>query len=100
MLYIDGATVVSNDFVQGETRRTGVINLTPGFHTIDIEYYQGTGAAAMSAWWDPTGNNNFVIIPSSVLFTAGNDVTMAGTGTLTLNGNNSYAGNTTITAGA
>ena len=39
--YIDGKLVVNNDFFQGETFRTGLVNLTPGPHAIDIEYLPG-----------------------------------------------------------
>jgi autotransporter-associated beta strand protein len=100
MLYIDGSTVVSNDAFQPEARKTGVANLTPGFHAIDIEFYNGQGGAAMSAYWDPTGNNNFVVIPSTSLFSgSSNSVTKAGTGTLTLAGNNTYVGPTYILGG-
>ena len=47
MLYIDGNAVVSNNNFQGATQATGLVDLTPGLHTIDIEYYQGTGGATM-----------------------------------------------------
>ena len=65
MLYIDGNAVVNNNNFQGATQATGLADLTPGLHTIDVEYYQGGGGATMDVQWDPTGGTNFVDIPNS-----------------------------------
>ncbi len=67
-LYIDGSLVVNNNNFQGVTYVQNTVNLTPGLHNIDIEYYQGGGGAAMFAQWDPTGGSNFVDIPPSAFF--------------------------------
>ena len=101
MLYIDGNAVVNNNNFQGATQATGLVDLTPGLHTIDVEYYQGGGGATMDAQWDPTGGTNFVDIPNSAFSSiqAVNGVTMTGTGTLTLSNTNTYSGSTTIDAG-
>ena len=101
MLYIDGNAVVNNNNFQGATQATGIADLTPGLHTIDVEYYQGGGGATMDVQWDPTGGTNFVDIPNSAFSSiqAVNGVTMTGTGTLTLSHINSYSGSTTIDAG-
>jgi fibronectin-binding autotransporter adhesin len=101
MLYIDGNAVVDNNNLQAATQATGLVSLTPGLHTIDVEYYQAGGAAVMDAQWDPTGGDNFVDIPNSAFSTveAVNGLTMTGAGTLTLTQTNSYLGSTTIDAG-
>ena len=101
MLYIDGAAVVANNNYQGPAQATGLVNLTPGLHTIDIEYYNGGGGASMDAQWDPTGGTNFVDIPNSafVSIQAANGLTKIGTGALTLSNTNTYVGKTTINAG-
>ena len=101
MLYIDGNAVVDNNNFQGPTQATGIANLTPGLHTIDVEYYQAGGGATMDVQWDPTGGNNFVDIPNSAFPTveAVNGLTMTGDGTLTLTTSNSYLGSTTIDSG-
>ncbi len=101
MLYIDGNAVVFNDYNQGVTGRTGLANLTPGVHTIDVEYYQGDGGASLDVQWDPTGGTSFVDIPNSAFSSIQvvNGVTMTGRGTLTLSHTNSYSGSTTINAG-
>ena len=66
MLYIDGNAVVYNNNFQAATQATGLANLTPGLHTIDVEYYQGGGGCRRwTLQWDPTGGNNFVDIPNS-----------------------------------
>ena len=84
MLYIDGNAVVNNNNFQGATQATGIVDLTPGEHTIDVEYYQGGGGATMDLQWDPTGGTNFVDIPNSAFsYTlAVNGLTMTGAGTL------------------
>ncbi len=99
MLYIDGNAVVNNNNFQGATQATGLVHLTPGLHTIDVEYYQGGGAATMDLQWDPTGGTNFVDIPNSAFSSiqAVNTLSMTGTGTLTLSSTNSYVGSTTVT---
>ncbi len=101
MLYIDGNAVVNNNNLQAATQATGLVDLTPGLHTIDVEYYQGGGAAVMDAQWDPTGGNNFVDIPNSAFssIVPANGLIKTGTGTLTLSRANSYVGATTIDAG-
>ena len=101
MLYIDGNAVVDNNNFQGATQATGLVDLTPGLHAIDVEYYQGGGAATLDVQWDPTGGTNFVDIPNSAFSTieAVNDLEMTGSGTLTLLTTNTYLGSTTIDAG-
>ena len=99
MLYIDGNAVVNNNNFQGATQATGLADLTPGLHTIDVEYYQGGGGATLDVQWDPTGGTNFVDIPNSAFFTPVNGVIKTGTGTLTLSKTNTYSGSTTIDAG-
>ena len=76
-------------------------SLTPGLHTIDIEYYQGGGGASMDAQWDPTGGTDFVDIPNSALSSTAfvNGLTKTGSGTLTLSNTNTYLGETTIDGG-
>src|SRR5262249_1680866 len=57
VVYIDNMTtpVVNNNFYQGTTTRQATVNLTPGVHTIDIEWYNGGGGGTMYFNWDPTG---------------------------------------------
>ncbi len=84
MLYIDGNAVVNNNNFQAPNQATGMANLTPGLHTIDVEYYQGGGGATMDVQWDPTGGTNFVDIPNSAFGEPVNSLIKTGTGTTTL----------------
>ena len=99
MLYIDGNAVVNNNNFQAATQATGMANLTPGMHTIDVEYYQGGGGATMDVQWDPTGGTNFVDIPNSAFLEPINSLMKTGTGTLTLTKIDTYVGSTTVNAG-
>ncbi|HEX4000413.1 MAG TPA: PA14 domain-containing protein, partial [Pirellulales bacterium] len=49
MLFIDGSTVVSNNNFQGNTQKTGTLQLTAGLHNIEIAYYEGGGGYMVSA---------------------------------------------------
>ncbi len=99
MLYIDGNAVVDNDNFQAATQATGLVDLTPGLHAIDAEYYQGGGAATLDVRWDPTGGTNFVDIPNSAFGEPVNNVIKTGAGTLTLSNTDTYFGSTTVELG-
>jgi autotransporter-associated beta strand protein len=99
MLYIDGNAVVTNNNFQGATQATGIDYLTPGPHSIDVEYYQGGGGATMDVQWDPTGGTNFVDIPNAAFVNYDNALVKIGDGTLTLTNTNTYVGSTTVDAG-
>ena len=99
MLYIDGNAVVNNNNVQAATEATGIANLTPGLHTIDVEYYQGVGTASMDLQWDPAGGSNFVDIPNSAFLEYENALIKMGAGTLTLSNTDTYIGSTTVESG-
>lgn len=47
-LFINGVKVVSNDFNQPMTERSGTINLIPGVHNIKVTYRQGTGGFGLN----------------------------------------------------
>jgi autotransporter-associated beta strand protein len=49
MLFIDGQTVVNNNFFQGVATRSGSINLAAGQHSIVIGFYQGGGGYGLYA---------------------------------------------------
>jgi autotransporter-associated beta strand protein len=99
MLYIDGNAVVNNNNFQPPTQATDLVNLTPGLHTIDVEYFQGGGGATMDVQWDPTGGSNFVDIPNSAFGGPVDYLIKTGTGTLTLSNTQTYLGSTTVDSG-
>jgi autotransporter-associated beta strand protein len=91
MLFIDGQPVVSSNFFQGGTTRTGNTPnfTTAGQHDIMVVFYEGTGGAGIQVGYKPAGGVN-QIIPASVL--------TAGVASLSIGNNISIAGNSTINA--
>src|SRR5438874_3222053 len=57
MIFIDGQQVVDNNFFQGETERSGLIDLSAGFHDITLLFYEGGGNAGFTASWVPVGGS-------------------------------------------
>ena len=103
VVYIDGALVVNNDSFQGAPGNApfGSFNFTTtGLHNIEVDYMQDIGGGSEVLSWDPTGGTNFVVVPSSALSVQVNNLTKIGAGTLTLAGNNTYSGATSILQGA
>jgi autotransporter-associated beta strand protein len=77
VLFIDGQLVVNNNKNQGMTNRSGTINLSAGFHTISVGFYEGgSGAGVQASYSGADTGNTRVIIPPSVLY---NDVATPGT---------------------
>ena len=99
MLYVDGQAVVSNNNLQGSNQATGIANLTPGLHIIDVEYDQAVSSGSMDVQWDPTGGSHFVDIPNSAFVEYENALLKMGTGTLTLSNADTYLGSTAVTSG-
>ena len=67
VIFIDGNKVVDNNFYQGMTTRSGSITLSPGFHDIDIGFYEGGGGNGLVVNWAGPGFGN-TLLPNSVLF--------------------------------
>ncbi len=40
-LIINGKTVIDNDGIHPPTKKTGSVKLTKGFHTVEVQYFQG-----------------------------------------------------------
>jgi hypothetical protein len=67
-LFIDGAEVVNNDNgVQVENQEPGTVNLSAGFHDIEILYFQGPGVATLDVKYHAY-DQPFKNIPFSVLY--------------------------------
>lgn len=47
-IYIDGTEVVNNDGLHAVVEASGIISLTPGFHTIEVLFYENTGGQFLS----------------------------------------------------
>lgn len=65
ILYVDDKVVVNNDGLHSILAKKGVAALAKGFHKIRIEYFNKTGAAALSLRVAPLGSS---LGPVSALF--------------------------------
>ncbi|MEI6235469.1 MAG: C25 family cysteine peptidase [Planctomycetota bacterium] len=100
MVFIDGATVVNNNFFQGVTLRTGSVSLTAGFHDIVIAYYQGGGGYGMQAEYLPgaTAPTQGQFLPNNILFSGDLTVpSLTGSGTLDVTITNANIGSDNTT---
>ncbi|MCO6451536.1 MAG: glycosyltransferase family 39 protein [Caldilineales bacterium] len=67
LVYVDGQLVVDNSGSHGSEYREGVIELTEGFHDIEVLYNELGGSREMQLWWQPpTGGKS--IIPGAYLY--------------------------------
>ncbi len=83
MLFVDGNTVVNNNFFQGQATRSGSANLTAGAHDITIAFYQGGGGFGVQAGFGTaTGSpfSNTLLSPQTIqpTITYGNNVNVTG----------------------
>ncbi|MBC8447256.1 MAG: glycosyltransferase family 39 protein [Chloroflexi bacterium] len=67
LVTVDGQLVVDNGGEHGSEYREGSIQLTEGFHDIEVRYFQMGGSRDMQLWWSPPGGGQ-EIIPSQYLF--------------------------------
>jgi len=65
VLFIDGVQLVSAP--EANKLEEGEIDLTPGFHSIDLRYANRTGYAHINIYWAPPDSDR-EIIPQEVLF--------------------------------
>jgi hypothetical protein len=63
-LYIDGTVVVNNDGLHSLEAKTGAIALAEGAHSIVIEWFNKTGAAALGLRYKTTGAEFRPVPPS------------------------------------
>ena len=100
--------IVANNAAQGVTTKSSApILLAAGVYAIRIADNNGTGGLASIASWQETpgpGSNTAgfapVTIPASAFtFAPALSVVMNGTGKVTLNGNDTYTGTTTVNSG-
>jgi PKD repeat protein len=54
-LFIDGNLVVNNDGLHGNQERSGTVSLAPGLHTIEVTFFEKTGAAALTVSYQGPG---------------------------------------------
>ena len=66
-LYIDGKLVVRNDGTHGMTEKSGSIELSSGFHDIEVWFFERGGKAGIVMSWAPPGADKEVV-PETVLY--------------------------------
>ncbi|HEY65035.1 MAG TPA: hypothetical protein G4O02_10740 [Caldilineae bacterium] len=66
-VYIDGQLVVDNGGHHGAQYREGRIELSQGFHDIEVRYFQDGGSREMQLWWMPPGGTK-ELVPPEYLF--------------------------------
>ena len=97
MLFIDGNTVVDNNFFQGVTARSGSVSLSAGQHSIVIAFYQGGGGYGLYADVQLPGDPTSQRIPNSLLSAVSVNefqvASLAGGGSVLLSNNNITIGN-------
>ncbi len=67
LVYINGQLVVDNSGSHGAEYREGVIDLTAGFHDVEVRYNELGGSREMQLWWQPPGQGR-AVIDSKFLF--------------------------------
>ncbi|MCX7853289.1 MAG: PA14 domain-containing protein [Caldilineales bacterium] len=67
LVYINGRLVVDNGGQHGSQYREGTIELSEGFHDIEVFYNELGGSRDMQLWWQPPGGVR-TIIPSAYLY--------------------------------
>lgn len=50
-LYVDGVLVLADWNIHPATQSFGDIYLSPGNHTVRVEYFEAEGLASLSVWW-------------------------------------------------
>jgi len=68
-LFIDGIEVVNNDGSHGAQTRQGNINLTDGYHTIEVLFFQGGGPFSLNVQYQGPGINK-QNLPFSILLSS------------------------------
>ncbi|MCK4937527.1 MAG: tandem-95 repeat protein [Methanosarcinales archaeon] len=68
-LFIDGELVVDNGGDHPPREVSGEIDLTKGYHSIHVKYFNSYGGQAkIELYWKPPGESEYKIVPSDVLF--------------------------------
>lgn len=71
-LYVDGKLVVNNDGTHPPRSRSGHIDLQPGTHTVEVQYFQGPRYhVALQLFWTPPGGKREIFGKSGGLRTPG-----------------------------
>ena len=67
LLYVDGRLVVDNGGPHGARYVEGSINLTAGYHDVELRYFQDGGSRALDLWWTLPDGRKELIPPTNLL---------------------------------
>ncbi len=68
-LYVNGSLLIDNDGTHGEQEKTGEVTLSPGYHLLVVDYFEGTQNQALEVQWS-TPTTSKTSIPDSRLYPA------------------------------
>jgi hypothetical protein len=67
-LWIDNQKLIDNWEVHGATLDKGEVRLTPGYHSVRIEYYQGSGDMVMKFHWRRPADHQKKVVAARYLY--------------------------------
>jgi hypothetical protein len=68
LLSINGQRVIDNDGIHGSRERTATVNLSSGFHSIRVDYFQLLWGSALNLQWSGPGISRRKLSGPGVLF--------------------------------
>jgi Domain of Unknown Function (DUF1080)/PA14 domain/Carbohydrate binding module (family 35) len=66
---IDNTVVINNDGLHGPTPVEGTVQLSAGYHALNIEQFERAGGQQLTLEWRPPGASAYAVVPNSVLST-------------------------------
>ena len=66
-LKVGNQTIITHDGLHGPTEKSGSIQLTPGYHPIEVEYFERTSGQFLEVYYSSTAISK-TVIPASVLY--------------------------------
>jgi hypothetical protein len=91
-LKIDDATVINHDGLHAATEKDGTVNLTTGYHSLKIDYFERDANQRLTLQWKTPGSSSFVLVPQSVLSTDAGVVRVTAPGKKECEGSSDTAG--------
>lgn len=67
-LYINGKKILENHGLKSGGWATGTINLEPGYHNIQVRYYESINFSKVELWWLKPGDKEISVVPYNILF--------------------------------
>ena len=68
-LRIGEATLIDNDGAHGPVAKEGSLNLSTGYHPLQIDFFERDGGQQLTLEWKPPGAGAYVVVPNTALST-------------------------------